>query len=344
MSITKRLVLIYMIATGLILGLITGLVYPTLNELALHSSNHLLATICIKKLFFALWGAAGVSVLACYVLSRQSLAPLKQLSSELSSISAMSLGSRLSVSHYPKELKQLASTCNDLFSRIERSFNQMSQFSAGIAHELRNPVHMLRTATEITLSSPLDITTCQSLLEQHLEEFNHLSQLIEKLLLLSRSEHGQLDLSCELHSANALLNSVIDYYALAADEKKVSLSSTGDASIYVDQALFRQVLANLFDNSLRHTKPGGSIKACVSQKNNHVNISITDTGIGIPKEHLPHITEGFYRFGAPQSDSPHLGLGLAISKRILQCHGGTLAISSHQNVGTTIDIMLPSQP
>jgi two-component system, OmpR family, heavy metal sensor histidine kinase CusS len=342
MSITKRLVFIYMLSIGLILGLITGLLYLTLQELSLQASHPFLMNICVKNLFYGLWGAAGVSVIACYVLAKQSLAPIKQLASKLDSVGAQSLDFRLAIHDYPKEIQPLAITCNDFLSRIDCSFNQISQFSARVAHELRNPVHMLKTATEVTLLTTPDIEIYQALLERNLDEFHHLDQLIQKLLLLSRCEHKQLALACEQHTVSALLDSVLDYYALEAEDKKIALNRTGDALISVDPTLFRQVLSNLLDNSLRHTQAGGEVKACVSRTDTHVNIRITDTGEGIPEEHLPHITQGFYQFGRPKLDKSHLGLGLAIARGIIQSHGGVLTISSQKHKGTVVTISLPN--
>jgi len=343
MSITKRLVFIYMISIGLILGLITGLLYLTLQELLPQTSNHYLMNICVKNLFYGLWGAAGVSVIACYLLTKQSLAPLKQLSSKLDSVSAQYLDRSLDVNDYPKELKQLAVTCNNLLSRMNCSFSQISQFSARVAHELRNPVHMLKTATEVTLLAPPNVNRYQALLEQHLEEFNHLNQLIQKLLLLSQCEHKQLALSSEQHAVSVLLDSILDYYALEAEDKQISLNRTGDALISVDSTLFKQVIANLLDNSLRHTPAGGEIQASVSNNLTHVNICITDTGEGIPEAHVPYITQGFYKLGNPDLNKTNLGLGLALSMGIIQCHGGELTISSKQGVGTVVNISLPKQ-
>lgn len=341
MSIARRLILIHVIATGVILGLITFLMYPTLNELAQQNPDHLLAGICIKKLFYGLWGAAGISVITSYVLSKQSLAPIKQLSLRLDEISPKSLNSRLQPMHYPKELQQLANKCNELLTRIEDSFNQISKFSAGVAHELRNPVHMLKSATEITLTGPADLGAYQSLLEKHLDEYNHLSQLIQKLLLLSRSEHGLLSMSYAKHNVSSLLDSVINYYSIAAEDKGITLSRSGDAEIYVDQDLFRQVFANLFDNSLRYTPQGGNVCATVHNTDTHVSISISDNGQGIPKEHLPHITQGFYRYHANDHKLPHLGLGLALANAIIQSHQGTMEVVSQENKGTTVNIKLP---
>lgn len=344
MSIIKRLVLIYLTATVLMLGLITVLIYPALKEISIVAPGNILANLCIRNLFIGLWAAAGISIVACYIISKHSLSPLNKLSKTLNSINVLSLDARLCVNQYPKELKQLATTCNELLSRIEVSFNQLTQFSAGIAHELRNPMHMLKTTTEITLATPQGKEAYTALLEQHLEEFNHLNQLIEKLLLLSRSEHKLLDLSCEHYSAKELIHSVTQFYAIEAEERGVSISCIEDARIFVDRALFRQVLSNLVDNSLRHTPPGGKITAYISETADHVNITLSDTGSGIPQDELPYITQGFYRPNSETSEKQNLGLGLAIAKSIVQCHSGRLMITSADSVGTKINIELPKNP
>lgn len=121
--------------------------------------------------------------------------PIKKFTDELASISASSLDKRLPYEGNPKELQELAATCNNMLFRIESAFSHIKQFSASMAHELRNPIHYLQTATEITLAKPQTVETYQNVLQTHLEEYQNLNQLIENLLFLTRCEHGQLPLN-----------------------------------------------------------------------------------------------------------------------------------------------------
>ena len=348
MSITSRLLLIFVCATVLILLVITGLVYPPMKELLLQSRiNHehhdyLLTQICIKKFFIGLWCSALITMIASYLLARKSMLPINSFAKELASINASSLNKRLQEKGHPKELQQLATTCNEMLFRIESTFLHLRKFSASMAHELRNPVHYLQTATEITLAKPQSVEAYQQLLHLHLEEYQNLASLIDNLLFLTRSEHRQIVLKPKVLSANNLMNSIIEYYHFVALEHEIDIQITGEAQIEVDEHLFKRVISNLIDNSLAYTPKGGKIIINIEQQlNGTVQIAIKDNGLGIEKEHLPLVCQDFYRIEHhPNKENPGVGLGLAIAKSIMENHQGTLCIESEHQVGTTVLLTL----
>lgn len=266
--------------------------------------------------------------------------PIKTFTEELASIGVSSLGKRLLDKGKPKELQELAATCNDLLFRIERGFIHIKQFSASMAHELRNPIHYLQTATEITLAKPQTVETYQDLLQSHLEEYQNLTQLIDNLLFLTRCERGQLQLSVRTLSANHLISTMIEYYHSIAQENGIDIQVTGDAQIDVDEQLFKRVIANLIDNSLAYTKKGGCILISIEiKKDNSTQICIKDNGIGISEEHLPLLCQGFYRVDyGTNKENAGLGLGLAIAKSIMEHHKGQLVVNSQLGIGTMVKL------
>lgn len=346
MSLTNRLLFLFICSTVLILSLITGLVYPPMSEL-LHQahlnnehSSYLLTQICIKQFFAALWLSTLIIIIASYFLVKKSMRPIKHFSTELASISVSALGKRLPDKGNPQELAELALTCNELLVRIEKGYKHIKQFSASMAHELRNPIHYLQTTTEITLAKPQTVETYQHVLQTHLEEYQNLTQLIDNLLFLTRNEQGQLQLNKRPLSANDLINSVIDYYHSIAQENGIEIQLSGDAQIEVDEHLFKRVIANLIDNSLAYTNEGGTIRISIEREND-VQIAIKDNGIGIEKEHLPFLCQGFYRvnYGTNKKHAG-LGLGLAIAHLIMEHHKGQLVIDSEPGLGTTVILSL----
>lgn len=352
LSITNRLLIIFIGSIGLILCVVTSLIYPPMQELLFHArQNHeqysyLLTQICIKKFFIALWASTLVLIGASYLLAKKSIKPIKDFTQELAAISISSLSKRLRDKNNPRELQELAITCNDLLFRIENAFGQMKQFSASMAHELRNPIHYLQTATEITLAKPQTIDTYQHLLQTHLETYHHLNRLIDNLLFLTRCERHSLPLTLTRLSANALISLVIEYYHAIASESGITVKLVGDAEIYVDEHLFKRVISNLIDNGITYNKQGGIVLIAISTAvDGQVKIEIKDSGIGIPKEHLPLLCEGFYRVNPhTHSDNAGLGLGLAIAKSIVEHHHGALLIESQFGVGTEVILTLKSIP
>ncbi|KTC87055.1 ATP-binding protein [Legionella brunensis] len=347
MSITNRLLLIFICSTVLILSVITGLVYPPMRELLQQSHlNHehysyLLTQVCIKKFFAGLWFSTLIIIIASYLLAKKSMKPIKKFTDELASISASSLDKRLPYEGNPKELQELAATCNNMLFRIESAFSHIKQFSASMAHELRNPIHYLQTATEITLAKPQTVETYQNVLQTHLEEYQNLNQLIENLLFLTRCEHGQLPLNLKKLSANQLISSIIEYYHPIAHENSIEIQVNGDAQIEVDEHLFKRVISNLIDNSLAYTNKGGWVLISIEKTSDNIQICIRDNGIGISKEHLPLLCQGFYRVDyRTTQENAGLGLGLTIAKSIMEHHNGRLAIDSQLGLGTHVILTL----
>ena len=348
MSITNRLLLIFICSSVLILSAITALVYPPLKELLYQAKvnnehySYLLTQVCIKKFFIALWFSTSIIIIASYFLVRKSMKPIQNFTKELATINASSLDKRLSDEGNPKELQELAKTCNELLFRIEHAFCHIKQFSASMAHELRNPIHYLRTATEITLTKPQTTETYQHVLQTHLEEYQSLTQLIDNLLFLTRCERGQLQLNIRALSANDLICSIIEFYYSVAQEKGIEIQVSGDAQIEVDEHLFKRVISNLIDNSLAYTNKGGSILIIIEKRtDNNIQICIKDNGIGISKKHLPFLYHGFYRVDySTKKENAGIGLGLAIAKSIMEHHKGQLVIDSQLGLGTTVMLTL----
>jgi len=283
--------------------------------------------------------------MASFILVKKGMQPIHKFTEELGSINALSLNKRISYEGNPKELHQLALTCNDMLFRIETAFQHVRQFSASMAHELRNPLHYLQTATEITLSKPQTIEDYQNILHNHLEEYQSLSQLIDNLLLLARLEQRHMQLNRQFLSAKILISEVIDYFQALAHEKEINFQISGEALIKVDEKLFKRVLANLIENSLNYTQKGGKIDLIILDLvNGGTQICIKDNGIGIAKEHLPFLCQGFYRVDYNINEiNGSLGLGLAIAKSIMELHQGQLIINSTFNIGTEVLLNL-SEP
>jgi two-component system, OmpR family, sensor histidine kinase BaeS len=215
--------------------------------------------------------------------------------------------------------------------------------TADIAHELRNPLSIILGHTEAMSEGVLPATA--ETLDIIYDEAKHLSRLVDDLRTLSLSESGELSLQRSLVNPVEILERSASANAVRAAEKGVTLqveAAPDLPSVNVDVERIGQVLANLLDNSLKHTPSGSSIRLSAVAAIDAVEISVQDSGSGIPPEDLPYVFDRFYRgkqtSGRVKDGS---GLGLAISRALVELHQGQICVESGVGQGTTITVRLP---
>lgn len=338
--------LLYSLSTIGLFGAITLFLYPTFVKVTEQMNgipaSHLTIE-CFEKVIISLLSLAFAAVVLGYVISRNGLKRLRELENKMDKMTVESLDKRIVLDEWPKELRNLAQRFNEMLNRIQASFIQLSQFSSDIAHELRTPIHNLRTIAEAALVNDKSIQEYQEVLESSMNEYHYLSKLVENMLFIARSDHGQVTLKKEQVAIQKEITDICDYYQAVADEKQILLSCTGEAKIAVDPILFKRVVSNLLSNSLRYTAHQGTINIDIQTIRSGVQITIHDTGTGIASEHVSNIFNRFYRVDASRSlHSGGVGLGLAIVKSIIDLHRGTIKIDSQINVGTSVYIQLPA--
>ncbi len=184
-------------------------------------------------------------------------------------------------------------------------------------------------------------------LEDQLEELERLSRLAERLLFLCREDAGLVPMSRELVRLDAVVEDVAEHMRVVAEEKGVRLEADRVVPCHVkgDEDQLRRLLFNLLDNAIKFTPAGGTVAietACVDAK---VRIVVTDSGIGIPPEHLPHVFKRFYRVDPARGrEVGGAGLGLAIARSIAEAHGGSIEMESTVGEGTRVILTLPAAP
>lgn len=346
-SLLFKLSASYCIAFLMMLSFITITLYPALKDVFIHAqkSNQtttlLLTGICLNKLFISLWLGSLLAIIISLFIAKRSLIYIAKYSKEISQINENALSQRIHADDYPKELDGLSKTCNSMLSRIDNKMMQLKAYSASMAHELKNPIHLLQTTTEVTLRQSTDIKDYQKLLESHLEEYHHLSKLIDDLLFLSRADTQKLPLNIKKYTSTKLISSILDYYQYAADEKNITISCKGTIELKVDLPLFKRVIANILDNAIKFTQPFGKIDIIFEENKEQKSITIRDNGCGIDEKDLPYLSDGFYQAHKDKSPTNKgVGLGLMIAKAIIHQHQGKFDIESHLNKGTTVTIFL----
>ena len=231
------------------------------------------------------------------------------------------------------------------------------QLLADVSHELMTPLTAIRGYAE-TLGLPQfqpSTREGQRAVKVIEEEGVRIERLVQDLLDLARFEAGGLSLSLENVDVDEIFERAVERHAQAAQEKGVTLEmveSDDDIRMVGDPHRLEQVVQNLVSNALRHTPPGGTIRLAASRDADTVKLMVSDTGVGIPEKHLPHVFDRFYKADqsrsqpgrrSPGEGGAGSGLGLSIVKAIVERHGGTVSVRSRQGVETVFEIVLPAQ-
>lgn len=247
----------------------------------------------------------------------------------------------------PGELRQLAHSFNRMVSELQRADRLRRDMMADVAHELRNPLHVLQGNLE-GLQDGLYQPTPEKI-DALLDETRQLSRLVEDLGTLSLAESGQLPLALEQIEVADLLSDVATSFSGQAEAASIALTVVPPAgpeplTVLGDAGRLDQVLGNLVANALQHTQPGGAITLRAEAVPGGARLQVSDDGEGIPAEDLPHIFDRFWRGSRNQSSERQRGsgLGLAIARQLVESHGGVISVESQPGKGTTFTIELPA--
>lgn len=290
-----------------------------------------------------LTGMLGCAVLTCAgiasLVTRRGLRPLKHLAEAVERVGATHLDERMPIGGWPEELQPLAIGFNKMLTRLEDSFTRLSQFSADLAHELRTPIAILRGEAEGALTKPRTSEEYREVIESSLEEFHRLSAMIDNLLFLARAETSG-SFNRNYFDGRSAIEEIREFYEAVSQDQGVEIQCRGDGDVYADPGLFRRALINLITNALRFTPAGGRVTVALERQDGGSEVSVADTGCGIPSQHVPNVFNRFFR-GDAQRNSQGTGLGLAIVKSIMQVHDGDVAVQSAFNEGTTVTLKFP---
>lgn len=301
-------------------------------------SDFALTLLTTLPLVFA--AALGVG----YFVSSRALTPVDKMIKDAKRITARQLDQRIDVPKSRDELARLAQTLNEMIDRLHRSFEEMRRFTADAAHDLRTPVTALRTEVEVSLMADRTTEEYRESLRTVLDETVHLSRLTNQLLDLSREDFGLPPTTSEPARVDEMLTTAIEDLRMAAEQKQISVeaSNIGPWTVPGDPVRLRRVFTNLLDNAIQYTPHNGHVEVEGMCLPDSVKLVITDNGLGIPLEELPHIFDRFRRVDKARSrQMGGAGLGLAICKSIVEAHGGSIHMESNLGQGTRVVIELP---
>jgi signal transduction histidine kinase len=221
-------------------------------------------------------------------------------------------------------------------------------FVANVSHELKTPLTSISGYAETILTDHPDAAVSRRFLETILSNARRMQRLVDDLLDLSRIEAGRWQPEQDVVDVALAVQEVWSGLTDRAEARRIELSlqtAEGAETVWADPDGLRQVLLNLLDNSLRYSRPGGLVTCSTGLQAEGIVLSVTDTGAGIPSEHLPRIFERFYRADHSRSrEEGGTGLGLAIVKHVVEAHGGQVWAESERGHGTTVSCWFPAEP
>jgi len=298
--------------------------------------------------------AAGIPTLLAvamaggWFLAGRALAPLDSMVEAIHRLDAEHLDARLPNTGGTLEVRELTDNFNSLLGRLEDAFRRVKEFAADASHELRTPLTVLRGEAEVALRKPRPPEEYQRVLASSLEEIQRMRRIVEDLLLLTQGELGEVPVQRTVLSLDQLLEEVSGQTEMLAEAAQVSFTGAGGPPVTVcaDPLRLRQLFWNLLGNAVKYTPAGGQVFLSHSAiDGREVRITVKDTGIGIPAEHLPHIFERFYRVDKHRSRAQGgSGLGLPICQWIVHTHGGRIEVRSTPGQGSSFLVYLPLHP
>lgn len=311
--------------------------------------NHIRFIIVIIGL-----GTLFIIVLVSIAISRFITKPMVQIAHEVEHIRAGDLNAHLSISSND-EIGLVAKAINELVDKVKEDIVQLkklervrSQFLGNVSHELRTPIFAVQGYLETLLDGAVDDPTVnRSFIEKAQSNLNRLNSLLEDLINISQIESGEMKMSFRFFRINEFLESVIkDFETIAKTRQvtlKLSLKTTMEDEAFGDRDRLRQAMNNIISNAINYNRIDGEVILSTEKKEQGIQISVEDTGVGIPPEHLPRIFERFYRVDSDRSRAlGGTGLGLAIVKHIIEAHGSHVTVESKVGEGSTFYFLLKS--
>lgn len=286
--------------------------------------------------------ATALAVVVAFWLARGAVRPLERVIDVAADIQAHDLRKRINATKQPAEVQKLADTFDAMLGRLEKAFKEQEDFVLDVSHELRTPLTAIKGNVDVLLMDPALGSDLRERLERMSSEISRMIRLTSNLLYMASADAGrepesrpvELDVVCleVLHQSRDLREDV-----------KIAMSREDQVTVVGDRDQIKQMVLNLVENAYKYTPGEGEVTISVYKNGKFAEISVRDTGPGIPEDILPHIFERFYR-GSTRSLMGGTGLGLAIASRIAKAHGGDIEAASEPGKGSTFTVKLPLPP
>jgi len=282
-----------------------------------------------------------LATVAGYALAGLALRPVEAMRRRAAAVSADTPGERLPVPKTGDELERLALTLNLMLTRLEAALERERDFVADAGHELRTPLALLRTELELALRHSERVDELREAVRAASEEADRIAQLAEDLLLIARTDKGELALRLETLDVRELLDSVAVRFDWRVTEvgRNLEVDAAPGTFLRGDRLRLEQALGNLVDNALRYGAGRVRVEA-IAAGDGRVELHVHDDGPGFPPDFLPRAFERFTRPGADRAGRG-TGLGLSIVRTIAEAHGGDVALRAREAGGLDVEVVLP---
>jgi two-component system, OmpR family, sensor kinase len=280
-------------------------------------------------------------LLAGWWMAREALIPVNRLSAAVSTLASTGeFNQRVTQSGADDEIGRLARTFNDILGRLTVVLDRQQTLVADTSHELRNPLMVVRGNLDL-LVHELPADQRLEAVNEAREEVDRMARLVGDLLFLADAD-TQGSIQRDSVELDDVLAEVVRDARMFSPDHVIDLNANDPVLVLGDAERLRQLIWNLVENAIRYTPAGGTINLALRRRSKVAEISVSDTGIGIPEEHLPHIFDRFYRVDRGRSRAlGGTGLGLAIVRQVVEAHGGHVRVRSIPNIGSTFTVFLP---
>lgn len=322
-----------------------GMLYAVREEPGLLTASTRFLLQFWRQLLVAGAAAAAIALLVARWLARGMTQPLRDMAKAARRMERGDYGQRV-VTSSRDEVGQLAVAFNRMSSELENVERLRRDLVANVSHELKTPISALRAHLENLLDGveSADPQTLQVMLAQS----ERLGRLVDQLLELSRLESGDVPLDRRAVPLPQLVARVMSEIRVTSSRGDVEISQDVAEDlppVFADAERVHQVLFNLLDNAVRFTPAGGCVSISAARRNGAIEVTVSDTGPGIPAEHLPRVFDRFYRVDPARSrDEGGTGIGLAIARSVVEAHGGRIWAASEPGRGSAFTFELPAAP
>ena len=302
--------------------------------------TNIAAGISAYRYFLLLLPAIVIlAVIGGWIITKRAFKPIREITRISEEIQAdADLSRRIPVGDTQDEIYELSESINEMFDKLEGDMEREKQFSSDVSHELRTPLAIIQAQSEYAMDNPEEAARAAETINK---QAKRMSSLVSKLLMLSRSDAGRLNLDMEKVDFTEVATDIAEQQQMIVEDYDITIETDIDKDIKIiaDEGMLIRIILNLIDNAVKYGKnPGGTIKLSLKKEKNCAVCRITDDGPGISKEDQDKIWQRFYQVDGAREDGASSGLGLSMVMSLTKAMKGTVKLESELGKGSTFEL------